>query len=281
MDIMMPGINGYQLCEQLKEDRQTQDIPVLFISALNGTGDKVKGFSAGAVDYITKPFKQEEVLSRIKIHLELRNMQLALQNQNQQLAREIEERQRVEAQLADANRKLEKLATIDKLTQLANRSLFDETLANEWSRMQREKNSLGLILCDIDYFKKYNDAYGHLAGDKCLQKVAAALGKQVRRTTDLVARYGGEEFAVIMPNTSLEGAKEIAEHIQGEIRAMKLPHTDSEISDILSLSLGVAATIPVADSHPESLVASADQALYRAKKGGRDRISAINSPLHH
>jgi len=272
LDIMMPDVSGYQLCQQIKENRPTEDIPVLFISALNSTKDKVSGFSAGAVDFITKPFKPEEVLSRVRTHLELQRVQSALQRQNDRLMKEIEERKRVEAELAEANKLLEKLANIDKLTQLANRALFDETLAKEWAHMLREKSSLALILCDIDFFKRYNDTYGHLAGDKCLQHVAAALEKQVRRVTDLVARYGGEEFAIILPYTSLEGAIEIARLVQNEIRSLQLPHADSQISDFVSLSLGVTATVPEQGPAPEALVATADLALYQAKEEGRDRV---------
>jgi diguanylate cyclase (GGDEF)-like protein len=175
-------------------------------------------------------------------------------------------------QLQEANQKLERLATLDELTQLANRRRFDQYLETEWRRQSREQTPLSLILCDIDSFKSYNDTYGHPGGDECLRRVAGAIGDAVDRPSDLVARYGGEEFAVILPNTEITEAVQVAEHIQVKIAALQLPHAGSLVSNYITVSLGVASMIPASESGAEILIAAADLALYQAKDKGRDRI---------
>ncbi len=175
-------------------------------------------------------------------------------------------------QLQAANLKLERLATLDELTQLANRRRFDQYLEMEWRRQAREQTPMSLILCDIDSFKSYNDTYGHPGGDECLRQVAGAIGSSVDRPADLVARYGGEEFAVILPNTAMGGAELVAEHIQIKIAALQLPHAGSQVSEYVTVSLGVASMVPTAESAPSILIAAADRALYQAKGLGRDRI---------
>lgn len=175
-------------------------------------------------------------------------------------------------QLQAANLKLERLATLDELTQLANRRRFDQYLEMEWRRQAREQTPLSLILCDIDSFKSYNDTYGHPGGDECLRQVAGAIGNAINRPADLVARYGGEEFAVILPNTALQGAVLVAEHIQLKIAALQLPHAGSQVSQYVTVSLGVAIMVPASESATSILIAAADQALYQAKRLGRDRI---------
>ncbi len=175
-------------------------------------------------------------------------------------------------QLQAANLKLERLATLDELTQLANRRRFDQYLEMEWRRQSREQTPLSLILCDIDSFKSYNDTYGHPGGDECLRQVARAIGNAINRPADLVARYGGEEFAVILPNTKIQGAVQVAEHIQLKIAALQLPHAGSQVSQYVTVSLGVASMVPGSESGTSILIAAADQALYQAKGLGRDRL---------
>jgi diguanylate cyclase (GGDEF)-like protein/PAS domain S-box-containing protein len=189
-----------------------------------------------------------------------------------ELELEIAERKLTEAALQAANQELKKLAIVDSLTQLANRRWFDEYLAQEWRRMTREHQPLSLILCDIDFFKHYNDTYGHQAGDECLCQVATAIAAAAKRPADLVARYGGEEFAVILPNTPPLGAVRVAEEIRTIVKALKLPHPDSQVGQYITLSLGVAGTIPQSDRTAKILVTAADRALYQAKKEGRDRL---------
>jgi diguanylate cyclase (GGDEF)-like protein len=174
-------------------------------------------------------------------------------------------------QLEAANQELKRLATLDGLTQLANRRRFDEYLEQEWRRLAMEQKPLSLILCDIDFFKRYNDTYGHQAGDDCLKQVAAALCRAVKRPADLVARYGGEEFAVILPYTNDAGALCVAEFIREEVRNLRLAHGNSTVSPYVTLSLGVAGMIPRLDTTPAVLIAAADAVLYEAKARGRDR----------
>ncbi len=274
LDVMMPGMDGFELCRQLKSEERTRDVPVLFISALNETEDKVKGFQVGGVDFITKPFNTAEVLARVETHLSLRNMQKKIETQNIQLLDEIEERKQAEKALEEANRKLEQLASLDGLTEIPNRRQFDLFLQQEWKRMTRDQDPISLILCDIDYFKYYNDAYGHVVGDKCLKQIAQAIRRAVKRPADLVARYGGEEFAVIMPKTEINGAVKVAEAIKKEIGNLKIPHAQSEVNQYVSLSMGVKSTVPGLPDKPETFISNADKSLYQAKKDGRDRIVA-------
>ncbi len=258
LDVIMPGIDGFETCRRLKSNPPTQEIPIIFITALSDTLDKVKAFKLGAVDYITKPFQQEEVLARVNTHLTIRKLQNELQAQKEALEK--------------ANLELQRLATLDSLTQLANRRRLDEYLQREWRRATREQTPLSLILCDIDYFKNYNDSYGHQAGDDCLQQVAEALSRTVKRTSDLVARYGGEEFTVILPNTPVEGAMQIAGLIQQNLQTLKIVHPDSVVNEYITLSIGVTSTVPTPQDTPEKLINMADNALYEAKREGKNRI---------
>ncbi|MFB2838589.1 diguanylate cyclase domain-containing protein [Floridanema evergladense] len=183
--------------------------------------------------------------------------------------------------LQTVNEELHRLATLDSLTQLANRYWFNMYLSQEWQHLLIEEtqgfrfkgnpNCLSLIMCDVDYFKPYNDSYGHLAGDFCLQEVAKAIRETVNRPADLVARYGGEEFAVILPNTSAETAFDIAERIRTKVKCLQIAHSNSPIAQYVTLSLGVSSIVPHRESSPEELIATADRALYRAKEQGRDR----------
>ncbi|GAB4235205.1 MAG: hypothetical protein Kow0049_19580 [Stanieria sp.] len=175
-------------------------------------------------------------------------------------------------QLQIANRQLEQLAILDGLTGLANRRYFDRVLYNEWQRLIREQKPLSLILCDIDYFKAYNDTYGHPEGDRCLQKVAQILKTAVKRPADLVTRYGGEEFALILPDTNAEGALVVAKFILKQVRKLRIPHQASEISNYVTLSVGTATKIPNSHLAVEHLVKMTDDALYQAKKQGRNQI---------
>lgn len=272
LDISMPEMDGFTVCEQLKSDQRTRDISVIFVSALSEVVDKVKAFAVGGVDYITKPFHVQEVVARVETHLTLRRLQQQLQAQNERLQQEMRDRLAAEAALQAANLELKRLANSDGLTQVANRRRFDEYLSQEWQHMLREQQPLSLILCDVDCFKAYNDVYGHQEGDQCLRQVAQVIDAAVKRAVDLVARYGGEEFAVILPNTAREGAQQVAQEIQASIKALALPHAASSAAPIVTLSQGIATLIPQLDKEPDQLIAAADQALYRAKQSGRDRI---------
>ncbi|MCT7983511.1 GGDEF domain-containing protein [Laspinema sp. A4] len=173
-------------------------------------------------------------------------------------------------QLEVANQELHRQATLDGLTQVANRRMFDRYLSQQWDRLTEENKPLSLLLCDIDFFKGYNDAYGHQAGDHCLQEVARVLKDCGSRREDLVARYGGEEFAVILPNTFADGAIAVADRIRKALATLHLPHRNSPVCDWITLSIGIATVIPTKHDSLEHLIASSDQALYRAKQRGRD-----------
>ncbi len=187
-------------------------------------------------------------------------------------ATDITKRKHAEVALKEFNQELERLANMDGLTQVANRRSFDQYLAQEWKTVGIGRFSLSLILCDIDYFKNYNDTYGHQAGDVCLQQVAQAIERAVKRGTDLVARYGGEEFAIVLPNTTAAGLERVALEIQREIKQLEIAHSHSEVSDWITLSLGLAVVSSTQHIHPDKLVAAADRGLYQAKYEGRVRF---------
>ena len=178
----------------------------------------------------------------------------------------------VEVALQKANDELQRLAALDALTQIANRRRFDDRLAQEWRRAQRENKPLVVIICDIDHFKQYNDTYGHLKGDDALYAVAQAINAALKRPMDLVARIGGEEFAMILPNTNIEGARRVANEVKNAVEELQIRHRTSKVSDYITLSFGVAATIPAEERSSKILIDAADRALYRAKAQGRDRI---------
>ncbi len=278
LDIIMPGIDGFETCSRLKANESTQDIPVIFMTALSQTAVVVKGFQLGAVDYILKPTQQEIVLARVSTHLTIQKLKHSLQAKNARLQQEIEQRQRAEAALQKANQELQLLATLDSLTQVANRRRFDECLDLAWRISVREQVPLSLLLCDVDFFKLYNDAKGHQAGDECLYQVAQAMKGVIKRPADLVARYGGEEFAVVLPNTHGEGAFKVAEQIRLSVKMLAIAHPQSPMSEYVTLSLGVSCTIPCHHCSPEGLIATADRALYQAKESGRDRSVFLRLP---
>ncbi|EIJ41048.1 diguanylate cyclase (GGDEF) domain-containing protein [Beggiatoa alba B18LD] len=292
LDVMMPGINGFDVCKKLKTQKDTSEIPVVFMTALTNTPDKLKAFDVGASDYITKPLKHEEVLARINAHLKIRKLQRELQIQNQklqeeiaerklaeakleaanrELQQEITERKLAEAKLEAANRELQRLANLDGLTQVANRRLFDQQIEQEWKRHLREKQTLSVILCDVDHFKNYNDNYGHIAGDNCLQLVAMCIQNALHRSADIVARYGGEEFIVILPNTKAEGAIQVSQLLIDAIKNLNIPYEHSPLQNYVTVSLGVASVIPDFELNHLSLIGTADKALYIAKAQGRNQ----------
>ncbi len=199
-----------------------------------------------------------DITAQKQAEAELTKQNLALQN--------------AEAALIIANQQLQKIARLDGLTDIANRRYFDEYLEKEWRRLTRTKSPLSLILCDVDYFKYYNDYYGHLAGDDCLRKIAQTINQTVKRSADLVARYGGEEFAIILPNISGKNAEKVAELIRTAIHKLRINHSASKVSKYITISMGVASVIPTKAKSPESLIAKADEALNHGKKKGRDRI---------
>ncbi len=182
------------------------------------------------------------------------------------------DRKFAEEALQRANQELARLATVDGLTQIANRRRFDEYLKIEWQRLRRAQQEMALVLCDIDCFKLFNDNYGHLEGDKCLQAVSKAIQSAVKRPADLAARYGGEEFVILLPNTSSDGAGQLAEDIRTKVQNLNIPHSYSNVAPCVTLSLGIASVVPNSWLPPEKLIVAADEALYEAKDKGRNRV---------
>lgn len=186
---------------------------------------------------------------------------------------DISERKKMEDELVHVNKELERYSFQDGLTGVANRRLFDRTLESEWGRAQRNHQPLSLVVVDIDYFKQYNDFYGHIQGDDCLIRISQALNEVSSRAADLFARYGGEEFVLLLPETSKEAALEMAEKCRRAVQTLKVPHEAPGIADIVTVSVGVSTVIPAADAEPASLISAADKMLYQAKGNGRNYVA--------
>jgi diguanylate cyclase (GGDEF)-like protein len=215
---------------------------------------------------------QEIQESRQQLEEYSRSLEQQVVDRTQALEEEIGRRSAAEEALHLVNKELAAIAYLDGLTQIANRRQFDDRLLQEWRRLQREKSPLSIIMCDVDYFKQYNDTYGHCGGDDCLKEVAKAIEAAARRAADLTARYGGEEFVALLPNTPLTGALEVAKLIQQRVKSLQMPHAKSAISEYVTLSFGVSSIIPNDASTPEELLLRADRALYQAKQAGRNQI---------
>lgn len=244
LDVMMPKIDGYEVCRRLKDEPITADIPVIFITALNQMEDEERGLELGAIDYITKPLGPSIVRARVRNHLRLKAYRDRLEN----------------------------MAMFDGLTGIANRRRFDEFLEIEWKRAQRSKKPLSLLLMDIDFFKPFNDNYGHAAGDDCLKVVASTLSGALSRPADLIARYGGEEFVGVLPETDQQGASAVAEQLLEAVRGAKVPHEYSTAADVVTMSIGCLSVNGEDDLSSEELIEEADKLLYQAKEGGRNCV---------
>ena len=243
LDVVMPGMDGHEVCRRLKADPATRDLPVIFVTAQTDEAAETLGLELGAVDFISKPINPKIVRARVRTHLTLK----------------------AQSDL------LRQWVYIDGLTGVCNRRHFDERLASEWGRAARNHAPLSVVLLDVDFFKRYNDHCGHQAGDDCLRRIARALHEGLRRPADLLARYGGEEFVCILPDTGLDGAMTVARDLEQRVRQQAIPHARSEVSPVVTVSLGVASQIADARSGPDALLAVADAQLYKAKRSGRGR----------
>ncbi|WP_461208730.1 diguanylate cyclase domain-containing protein [Desulfocurvus sp. DL9XJH121] len=244
LNVVLPGMDGYEACRRIKDDPATSAIPVILVSDKRDEEEETRGLEIGAVDYITKPFSLPIVRARVRTHVELKRQ------------RDI----------------LSELSSVDGLTGIANRRRFDEFYDLEWLRSKRRQTPLSLIMADIDHFKAYNDAYGHAQGDECLKAVAGAMSDCLKRPTDLVARYGGEEFVVVLPETGPEGAGHLAEDMRVSVQNLRIPHADSAVAGHVTISLGTGTMVPDPDHEPEALVKLADDMLYKAKNNGRNQV---------
>ena len=286
-DYIMPDIKGDEVLKRIHQmSPNTLKIMLTGHANLEAVGNAIK--HARLYRYVPKPWQSEDlkltVVEALHSYLQdqkLVEQRLQLKELNEQLqeltrnqAKIIAEKtanlEKANAELKAANEELEKLAILDPLLQIANRRRFDEYLKQEWERFCRERRYLSLILADVDYFKQYNDEYQHEAGDHCLIAIAKTIERTLKRPADLVSRYGGEELVIVLPNTTPEGAVKVAEKIQEEIALLKIPHLRSEVSDYVTISMGVSSMIPIKGCSPYMLVNIADTSLYKAKNKGRN-----------
>ncbi|MES2356631.1 MAG: diguanylate cyclase [Pseudomonadota bacterium] len=270
-DLVLPGVDGLALLRQYRVNPLTRDIPVIVLSTKEEPKVKSEAFKAGANDYLVKLPDPIELVARIRHHSRAYLNQI----QRDEAYRVLRESQQ---QLLEMNLELQRLSSVDGLTGLANRRYFEECLASEWSRAMRGQYALSVLMIDVDDFKSYNDTYGHLAGDEVLKNAGLAIKRSFERTADLPARFGGEEFIVLLPNTDLAGAQYLGEKVRRSIYDLSIPHSASATAAYITVSVGVASSIPQRDQPlSTALVEGADLALYDAKKSGRNRVITFNS----
>ena len=257
MDVEMPGMDGFETTKKIRELKQDDWFPIVFITAKTDNDSYTQGILAGGDAYLPKP------IDPLRLQLQFTAME-RIYMMRQKL-------KQAEEKIKETNKTLLQMAMFDDLTGLANRRNFDETLEREYKLAKREKNPLSVIICDIDFFKIYNDSYGHQQGDECLKTVAKAIGSVPQRPTDLTCRYGGEEFTVILPQTDLRGGSKVAEKLRLAVWDANLPHNGSKIESQVTLSVGLA-TYTGQYKIEDEITKAADDALYRAKDGGRNRV---------
>ncbi|MEM6185334.1 diguanylate cyclase [Shewanella vaxholmensis] len=247
LDIEMPGMSGFDVCQHLKADPETASIGVIFVTAHFDEVQEVKGFQLGAVDFIHKPINPIITTARVKNQFTLKRQSDLLHS----------------------------IALLDSLTGVANRRQFEQRLPELWKHCCRNQLALSVVMLDVDFFKRFNDRYGHQEGDQCLRQVAKAISDSLRRGIDFVARYGGEEFICILPETPLSGAMNMAKNIVNAVQALHLEHVDSSFKEV-TISAGVSSVIPRQDLTWQSLIETADQQLYLAKERGRNQIASLS-----
>ncbi|EPR7547810.1 diguanylate cyclase [Vibrio fluvialis] len=243
MDVLMPDINGWETCKILKRDPDIATIPVIFVTALTDQDDENACWDAGAVDFLQKPINANTLKHRVRAHLTLKHQSDFLRS----------------------------LAYVDGLTGISSRRHFDQYMEAQMGHAFRKQESLGVLLIDIDFFKQYNDRYGHIAGDDCLRQVAQSLKQSCLRSADMVARYGGEEFVLVLPDTNERGLERIAQRIKQQLEQEAIAHIGSPTS-LLTVSAGGAVYLPgELPDGAEAMLILADTMLYKAKAEGRNR----------
>ena len=247
LDIEMPDINGYDVCKRIKNNETIKNIPIIFITGRTSQEDEEYGLNLGAIDYITKPFNKAIVKLRIKNYLNLKIK----------------------------NDMLEKLYMYDVLTNIRNRRFFDETFEKTFNEIKRDKKSLAVLMIDIDFFKPYNDNYGHGQGDETLRKVAKALEKTIKRPSDFVARYGGEEFVILLKDINKDGVEAVANNLLNAIRELKITHEFSKIEKYVTVSIGASYYNSSSDITKLELLLKADETLYNVNNSGRNNFAIL------
>lgn len=252
LDVVMPEMDGFEVCTQLKSNPMTCAIPVIFLTGHSDEASEAHGLDVGAVDFIFKPINPKIVRARVATHITLKRQSDLLRS----------------------------MAYLDGLTGVHNRRYFDEQLTAEWARAVRIGAALSIVILDVDFFKRYNDRYGHQAGDDCLRRVATTIRTSLKRPTDQVARYGGEEFVCLLPHTDLAGSMQVAEQIRKDIEELHLEHADSSAAPYVTVSLGVCSRTAEQAGSAQQLLTQADAQLYAAKEQGRNRVrgAELNLP---
>lgn len=302
----MKGLSGYEVCSRLKKERATSDIPVIFLTPSRHDLDMERLFEVGAHDYIVQPLKAKHAFKRIHTISTLRDLQERSNRHDSLLQKHIAECYKVETalkktraeldhtnnemrviaslfdhvnkQLAQTKQQLNVFNTLDKTAMVSNRAFLLEYLEKEWRHLCRNKSPLSILLCDIDYFKKYNSQYGRIAGDACLRKVAESIRKAIERPMDLVGRYSEDDFIIILPDTDMSGSEKVARKVAAELKAIQLAHHLSPVNQFVTMSIGVSYTIPDRNHRPELLIEAARDALLEAKKKGRNGFAS--RPFH-
>lgn len=264
-DLVMPNVDGFAILRFFRADKEISNVPVIVLSSKEDPRDKSKAFELGASDYLVKIPDKIELLARVRAH----SKSYLAQVERDEAFRAVEE---MKKQLELRNEELQRLSMTDGLTGIPNRRYFDDMLQREWRRGMREHFPLSLIMIDVDYFKRFNDTYGHQAGDECLQRIGQVVQGVARRPGDVAARFGGEEFVLLLPNTTMEGACVVANNLKQLVTQLNIRHATSDVATHVTLSLGVScAREPSVPSGALELIEHADKALYEAKRSGRNR----------
>jgi diguanylate cyclase (GGDEF)-like protein len=258
LDAILPDIDGFDIAKKFRRiEKGDEWAAIIFLTSMDKDEDMARGIEAGGDDYLLKPISEVVLKAKINAMRRLVEMQRALVGVTQDLN--------------TANKELQRLSTTDGLTGIANRRFFDQLSLREWQRCERMKKPMSLIMVDVDHFKKYNDTYGHQGGDECLKAIAAQVARAAPRASDLAARYGGEEFVLVLGETTVDGAKWVANNIRQHVADLNMPHSASNIGHV-SVSCGVASLLPLEGMSFEILLKIADEALYKAKEQGRNTV---------
>lgn len=267
LDIVMDGLDGIGLCRRIKATPALRDTPIIMLTAKDDAESLLQAFQAGAMDYVTKPYREMDLALRVRSALTLK---AEIDRRKAREAELLEVTQRI----AGLNRKLRQLSNLDGLTGIPNRRFFDESFQREWRRALRQGHPLAVLMIDIDHFKAYNDSFGHAQGDQCLKRVANCLREGLHRPGDLLARYGGEEFVVVLADTDQQGALVVAEGLRQAVERLGLPQANTCTSPVVTVSIGAAAGLPREGQAGHDLLARADRALYRAKARSRNCVTS-------
>ena len=267
LDVVMPKLDGYEVCKILQEDENTKEIPIIFVTGNTNPKDEKKGFELGAVDYITKPFNSTTVKARVKTHMNLHLRQLELEELSEAL---VEKNKQLEKYI----KMVEEISITDGLTNIYNRRHFNDIFPKIINSSKRKNELVCFLLLDIDYFKPYNDNYGHQAGDDALIKLASCLKKSLKRSDDIAFRLGGEEFGILFKSESKEKAIQFAQKIKEEIEDLKIPHEYNTASKYITASMGLVCQEANEIENEDKIYKLADDLLYKSKESGRNKVSA-------